>query len=155
MRLEQIFNIQCLVENMTSRTKEDALSEMIEGLMKSGLKIDPARTLDILLQREKLGSTGIGDGVAIPHGKIQGIEDIVVVFGRSKKGIEFDSVDKKPVSLFFLLLAPENSAGDHLKTLAKISKMLKTASIREKLIIAKTAGDLYQTIIDQDESCSL
>ena len=103
--------------------------------------------------RESLGSTGIGDGVAIPHGKVSDLHELVVAFGRSKKGIAFDAIDGKPVHLFFLLLAPENSTGQHLKALAKISKMLKTPNFRKKLIEAKTKSDLYKAIVEQDESC--
>jgi len=117
------------------------------------LKIDKARAIDVLQQREKLGSTGIGDGVAIPHGKVSDLHELVVAFGRSKKGIAFDAIDGKPVHLFFLLLAPENSTGQHLKALAKISKMLKTPNFRKKLIEAKTKSDLYKAIVEQDESC--
>jgi PTS system nitrogen regulatory IIA component len=100
-----------------------------------------------------LGSTGIGDGVAIPHGKASDLHELIVAFGRSKKGIAFDAIDGKPVHLFFLLLAPENSTGQHLKALAKISKMLKTPNFRKKLIDARTTSDLYKAIIEQDESC--
>jgi nitrogen PTS system EIIA component len=108
-----------------------------------------------LQQREKLGSTGIGEGVAIPHGKIPDLNELVVAFGRSKKGITFDAIDGKPVNLFFMLLAPENSTGQHLKALARISKMLKTPNFRKKLIDAKTTSDLYKAIVEQDESCPL
>ncbi len=83
------------------------------------------------------------------------LEELVVAFGRSKEGISFDAVDGKPVYLFFLLLAPENSSGQHLKALAKISKMLKSASFRKKLLETKSRGDLYKLIIDQDENCQL
>jgi PTS system nitrogen regulatory IIA component len=153
MRLDQIFKIEFLNENLTSNTKIDVLAELIGVLINSGLKIDRAKAIDVLQQREKLGSTGIGDGVAIPHGKVSDLHELIVAFGRSKKGIAFDAIDGKPVHLFFLLLAPENSTGQHLKALAKISKMLKTPNFRKKLIDARTTSDLYKAIIEQDESC--
>jgi PTS system nitrogen regulatory IIA component len=153
MRLDQIFKIEFLNENLLSNTKTDVLAELINVLIKSGLKIDRAKAIDVLQQREKLGSTGIGDGVAIPHGKVSDLHELVVAFGRSKKGIAFDAIDGKPVHLFFLLLAPEDSTGQHLKALAKISKMLKTPNFRKKLIDAKSTSDLYKAIIEQDESC--
>ncbi|KAF0155665.1 MAG: PTS system nitrogen regulatory IIA component [Syntrophaceae bacterium] len=153
MRLDQIFKIEFLNENLTSNTKIDVLAELISVLINSGLKIDRAKAIDVLQQREKLGSTGIGDGVAIPHGKVSDLHELIVAFGRSKKGIAFDAIDGKPVHLFFLLLAPENSTGQHLKALAKISKMLKTPNFRKKLIDARTTSDLYKAIIEQDESC--
>lgn len=155
MRLDQIFKIEFLNDNLLSDTKADVLAELINVLIKSGLKIDRAKAIDVLQQREKLGSTGIGDGVAIPHGKISELQELVVAFGRSKSGIAFDAIDGKPVNLFFLLLAPENSTGQHLKALAKISKMLKTPNFRKKLFDAKTTSELYKTIVEQDESCPM
>ena len=153
MRLDQIFKIEFLNENLLSDNKMDVLAELINVMIKSGLKIDRAKAIDVLQQREKLGSTGIGDGVAIPHGKVSDLQELVVAFGRSKKGIAFDAIDGKPAHLFFLLLAPESSTGQHLKALAKISKMLKTPNFRKKLIDAKSTSDLYKAIVEQDESC--
>lgn len=153
MQLERMFKIDFLNENLLSNTKKDVLAELLDVLIVGGLKINRARALDILLQREKLGSTGIGEGVAIPHGKIADLDELVVAFGHSRQGIAFDAIDGKPVHLFFLLLAPENSTGQHLKALARISKMLKTPNFRKKLLDAKSKGELYKTIVDHDESC--
>ncbi|MBP7342344.1 MAG: PTS sugar transporter subunit IIA [Syntrophaceae bacterium] len=153
MRLDQIFKSEFLSEKPTANTKADVLAELINVLIASGLTIDRVKAIDVLQQREKLGSTGIGDGVAIPHGKVSDLQDLVVAFGRSKTGIAFDAIDGKPVHLFFLLLAPENSTGQHLKALAKISKMLKTPNFRKKLLDAKSKSDLYKAIVEQDESC--
>jgi PTS system nitrogen regulatory IIA component len=155
MRLDQMFKIEFLNENLLSNNKQEVLAELMNPLIASGLKIDRARAIDILQQREKLGSTGIGDGVAIPHGKVSDLNEMVVAFGRSQQGIAFDAIDGKPVPLFFLLLAPEHSTGQHLKALAKISKMLKTPNFRKKLIDAKTKTDLYRAIVLQDESCAV
>ena len=155
MRLDQMFKIEFLCDDLLSRSKTDVLAELINVLIKSGLAIDSAKAIDMLQQREKLGSTGIGDGVAIPHAKVSDIDEIVVVFGRSREGITFDAIDGKPVQLFFLLLAPENSAGQHLKALARISKMLKKPNFRKKLIDAKTKNDLFKVIVEHDASNSL
>lgn len=155
MRLDQMFKSEFLSENLTANTKADVLAELINVLIASGLRIDRARAIDVLQQREKLGSTGIGDGVAIPHGKVSDLQDLVVAFGRSRTGIAFDAIDGKPVHLFFLLLAPENSTGQHLKALAKISKMLKTPNFRKKLLDAKSKTELYKVIVEQDESCTV
>lgn len=155
MRLDQMFKSEFLSENLTANTKADVLTELINVLIASGLRIDRAKAIDVLQQREKLGSTGIGDGVAIPHGKVSDLQDLVVAFGRSKTGITFDAIDGKPVHLFFLLLAPENSTGQHLKALAKISKMLKTPNFRKKLLDAKSKTELYKAIVEQDESCTV
>jgi len=153
MRLDQILKIEYINDNLQARNKDEVLTELTETITKGGLKIDTANIIDVLQQREKLGSTGIGDGVAIPHGKIGALEELIVSFGRSKAGVSFDSMDGKPVHLFFLLLAPENSSGQHLKALAKISKMLKAGNFRKKLMEAKTKSDLYKVIIEQDETC--
>ncbi|NLN39383.1 MAG: PTS sugar transporter subunit IIA [Smithella sp.] len=153
MRLDQIFKTEFLVESLASSNKRDVLGELIEVMIESGLKIDSAKAIDVLLQREKLGSTGIGEGVAIPHGKVSDLQELVVAFGRSKKGIDFDAIDGKPVHLFFLLLAPEGSTGQHLKALARISKMLKTPNFRKTLLEAETRNDLYKAIVEQDETC--
>ena len=155
MQMDQIFKIGYLNENMLAKTKTEALEELVNALIKGGLKLDSAKVIEGLQQREKLGSTGIGDGLAIPHGKISSLDEIVVAFGRSKKGVDFDSLDGKPVHIFFLLLAPENSVGQHLKTLARISKMLKTANFRQKLIETDSKRDLYKLIIEQNETCPL
>jgi PTS system nitrogen regulatory IIA component len=155
MQMDQIFKIGFLNENMLAKTKTEALDELVNTLIKGGLKLDSAKVIEVLQQREKLGSTGIGDGLAIPHGKISSLDEIVVAFGRSKKGVDFDSLDGKPVHIFFLLLAPENSVGQHLKALAKISKMLKKSNFRQKLIETESKSDLYKLIIEQNETCTL
>ncbi len=155
MRLDQIFKFEYLNGNLKSTTKKEALDELVRILTDGGVKLDAQKAVEVLLQRENLGSTGIGDGVAIPHGKIGDIQELVIAFGRSQDGIDFGAIDGKPVYLFFLLLAPEHSAGQHLKALAKISKMLKTVNFRKKLTEAKSVEDLYKLIVSQDESCSV
>jgi len=155
MQMDQIFKIEFLNENMLAKTKTEALDELVNTLIKGGLKLHSAKVIEVLQQREKLGSTGIGDGLAIPHGKISTLDEIVVAFGRSKEGVDFDSLDGKPVHIFFLLLAPENSVGQHLKVLAKISKMFKKANFRQKLIETESKSNLYKLIIEQNETCAL
>lgn len=155
MQLDQILISGFINENLQAKNKTDALQELVQTIIDGGLKLNLAAVMEVLQQREKLGSTGIGDGVAIPHGKIPGLPDLVVAFGRSKEGISFDSIDGKPVHIFFLLLAPENSAGQHLKVLAKISKMLKVVDFRKKLMEAKSHDELHQIIISQDQNSQL
>jgi PTS system nitrogen regulatory IIA component len=103
------------------------------------------------MEREKLGSTGIGSGVAIPHGKIANLDHIVAAFGRSKAGIDFDSQDGEPTYLFFVLVAPENTAGLHLKALAKLSRLLKDSNFRDRLMKVPDAKAIYQIISEEDE----
>jgi PTS system nitrogen regulatory IIA component len=153
MQLDQIFKIEFISANLLAKTKIEALTELVNTIIQSGIKLKSSSIIEILQQRENLGSTGIGDGIAIPHGKIPELDDLIVAFGRSEKGIAYDSLDGKPAHLFFLLLAPENSTGQHLKVLAKISKMLKIANFRKMLMKAKSQKEIYKIIIDQENSC--
>ncbi|MDP2840462.1 MAG: PTS sugar transporter subunit IIA, partial [Syntrophales bacterium] len=131
--------------------KRDALAELAGVFAQGRINVDSEAMLHVLLERERLGSTGIGDGIAIPHGKLPGLEEMVVSFGRSREGIAFEAMDGKPVHLFFLLMAPENSAGQHLKALAKISRMLKDANFRKNLLEAKMHEDLFRIIAEKDD----
>lgn len=153
MRLDQILKTEFLNEDLHAKTKTEVLAELSEMIVKGFPNLDQSQIVDVLQQREKLGSTGIGDGVAIPHGKVAALEEVAVAFGRSKNGIAFESLDGKPAHIFFLLLAPENSTSQHLKALAKISKMLKAGNFRRDLMEAKSKNDLYKIIIEQDEAC--
>ncbi|MEN6620387.1 MAG: PTS sugar transporter subunit IIA [Smithella sp.] len=151
MRLEQLLKPEYLNDNLQAKNKAEALAELSQLIVQGPLKLDQSEIYDVLLQREKLGSTGIGDGVAIPHGKISGLNELIIAVGRSKNGVQFDSIDGRLVHLFFLLLAPENSTGKHLKILAKISKMTKVGNFRRKLMEAKSPDELYHIITEQDE----
>ena len=151
MHLNQILKIEFINAGLSAGNKAEALAELVNTIIQGGLKLDYSSIIEVLKQRENLGSTGIGERVAIPHGKISGLNDIVVAFGRSMEGIPYDSMDGKPVHIFFLLLAPENSSGRHLKILAKISKMLKDVDFREKLLKAESQSDLYKIILDQEK----
>ena len=119
------------------------------------IKVEPSLDLktlmDVLIERERLGSTGIGDGIAIPHGKLNNLDKLLLSFGRSLAGVDFDSLDGKPAHLFFLVVAPENSAGAHLKTLARISRLLKSNAVRRDLMEAKDTQAIYSIIEAQDE----
>jgi PTS system nitrogen regulatory IIA component len=106
--------------------------------------------VDVLLEREKLGSTGIGDGIAIPHGKSKALDGLIMACGRSPEGVDFESMDGKPTHLFFVLLAPESSAGIHLKALAKISRMLKDTAFRQEFLAASNATEMFDLIESRD-----
>jgi PTS system nitrogen regulatory IIA component len=103
------------------------------------------------MEREQLGSTGIGGGIAIPHGKLDLVGSILVGFGLSREGVEYDSLDNKPVHIFFLLLTSENSTGGHLKVLAQISKLLKMDQFKRGLLAATSVDEIYDIIAEQDE----
>ena len=150
MKIIEMLKKEFIVADLQAKSKQETLAELTGVFTKGQAQSDAEAMLHVLLEREKLGSTGIGDGIAIPHGKVAGLEEMVVAFGRSREGIDFDSLDGRPVHLFFLLMAPENSAGLHLKALAKISRMLKDGAFRKKLLEAKTDDELFQVIADKD-----
>jgi Phosphotransferase system mannitol/fructose-specific IIA domain (Ntr-type) len=153
MSITGILKKEFVIAKLKSKTRLEVLTELSKVFLKSDIRVNYDKIVEVLLEREKLGSTGIGDGIAIPHGKLTGLDDIIVSFGRSKDGIDFDSMDGRPVHLFFLLMAPENSAGHHLKALAKISRMLKDSSFRTELMLVKSADDLYRIIREKDKTC--
>src|SRR5437763_15053810 len=109
------------------------------------------RLIKSLEDRELLNSTALGDGVAIPHGKLPGLKRVLAAFGRSLAGVDFQSLDGKPTHLFFLLVAPEDSAGAHLKALARISRLLKEETFRRRLMEAPSARELFETIRTEDD----
>ena len=151
MRIQEIIPPGAVVDGLLAETKEGVLRELSEAVCRRLPDLSPDRLTTILMDRESLGSTGIGEGVAIPHGKIPGIDRLVAVFGRSRGGVQFASLDGKPARLFFLILAPENSAGIHLKALARISRLLKDRRFRERLLAAEGAEGLSQVLREEDE----
>ncbi len=153
MKIAEMLKKDYVIESLTTSTKKDALRELAQVILHDHPQYETETVVKVLLDREKLGSTGIGDGIAIPHGKLAMLDRLVVSFGRSPEGIDFNSMDGRPVHLFFLLLAPENSAGLHLKALAKISRMLKDDSFRRQLIDAGTREELYRIIEEKDSCC--
>jgi PTS system nitrogen regulatory IIA component len=153
MKITDIFRKEYIIEELKSKTKQEVLAELSGVFLRGNLQFDHGTMVSSLLEREKLGSTGIGEGIAIPHGKAADISDLIVSFGRSKKGVEFDAMDGRPVHLFFLLMAPEDAAGQHLKVLAKLSRMLKNNGFRKNLMESKSAEELFSVIADRDDAC--
>jgi PTS system nitrogen regulatory IIA component len=151
MRIQDIIPPGAVVDGLLAETKEGVLRELSEVICRRVPALSPDRLTAILMDREGLGSTGIGEGVAIPHGKIPGIDRLEAVFGRSREGVQFSSLDGKPARLFFLVLAPENSAGMHLKALARISRLLKDQRFRGRLLSAEGAEGLTQVLREEDE----
>lgn len=151
MKIVDILNKDCIIPELRSRTKKEVLEELTGALVNCKANLNKEALVEVLLERERLGSTGIGDGIAIPHGKIQDLDELILSFGRSSQGIEFDSMDGRPTHLFFLLIAPENSAGIHLRALAKISRLLKSAHFRQRLLAAGTIEEIFQVIQEEDK----
>jgi len=151
MKIKQILAKNCIQDRLVSTTKENVLEELATLIAQANPSLNREEIIQILKEREQLGSTGIGNGVAIPHGKLASLQQIVTGFGRSREGIEFDSQDGKPAHLFFVLLAPENAASLHLKALARLSRLLKDLHFRNKLMEAADVDQLYNEIVDEDE----
>ena len=151
MKIREILGRDAIVPRLQGRGKKDVLGELTAALLRQHPELDEHAVVDVLLERERLGTTGIGEGIAIPHGKMKSLNELVLSFGRSIEGVDFQSMDNQPAHLFFLLLAPENSAGAHLKALAKISRMLKDKTFCQDLMSAETAEEIYQIIAREDE----
>jgi PTS system nitrogen regulatory IIA component len=134
-----------------SRDKTSAIEEMAAWLASCYPQLDSKKVLDVLLERERISTTAIGEGVAIPHGKLAGVDRVLGVFARSPRGVDFASLDGEPTHLFFALIAPENAAADHLKALARISRLLKDDAFRRRLNEAQTQQELYAIIAEEDE----
>lgn len=142
-----------VLPELVASDKEGAIREVCAHIAKQkpGLKVeDMARTL---LEREKLGSTGIGEGVAIPHGKLPGLDTLIACFAKSSKGVDFAAIDNQLSHLFFVLLAPNESASLHLKALARISRLLKNNEFRDRLLRAEDANAIFAIISDEDARC--
>ncbi len=138
-----------MVGDLSGGNASAVLTELCKPLA-TARRLDAQRLQEVLVEREKLGSTGIGDGVAIPHGKVPGLPSLVASFGRSKAGVDFKAIDGKPSFLFFALFAPENSAGAHLKALARISRIFKSPAFRESILKAADAAEIYRLIEAED-----
>jgi PTS system nitrogen regulatory IIA component len=152
MKLSDFLSPERVLANIEAQNKRDALKEISEfvSTVEKDDVLTAKRLFNAILDREELGSTGIGDGVAIPHAKIHGLKNLCACFARSQDGVDFKAIDSEPVRLIFMLLVPENSAGIHLKALARISRVLKERDFREQLIAAKDSQELYDAFIRQD-----
>lgn len=150
MRIVNLLDLKHILPDLLATSKRGVLEELVAVLMDPSETLDREKVVEVLLERERLGSTGIGDNIAIPHGKLPQLSRLLLAFGRSLKGVDFESMDGKLSHLFFLLLAPTNSAGLHLKALAKISRMLMNQSFRESLMKAASSEDIYKLLVEKD-----
>jgi PTS system nitrogen regulatory IIA component len=150
MKIIDLLAPKRILPNLQAVNKRGVLEEMAAVLVSGHDEINVANVLEVLLERERLGSTGIGDNIAIPHGKVPQLSRMLLAFGRSLKGVDFDSMDGKPSHLFFVLLAPVNSTGLHLKALAKISRMLMSQVFRDNLMGSDGAEDILRLIAEKD-----
>lgn len=151
MKVTEFLSANAVVAELRGTTKAEVLRELSEHLAAAypgSLRGD--RVLEVLAEREKLASTGIGEGVAIPHGKMPGLDKLYAAFGVSKAGVDFQSIDKQPTYLFFALVAPENSAGVHLKALARVSRLFRNPELRDAILKATGSDAIYRLISDED-----
>jgi len=151
VKITDFLSVQTVVLSLASREKNAVLQELSEGLVAHYRNLDQQKVLDVLLERERISTTAIGEGVAIPHGKLPNVDRVLGVFARSLEGVDFASLDGAPTHLFFVLIAPENAAADHLKALARISRLLKDEAFRRRLLAGKDSQELYTLITEEDE----
>jgi PTS system nitrogen regulatory IIA component len=149
VKIQDFLKPQAVLADLTGRSAAEVLAELCRPVAQAH-GLDAARLVQVLLEREKLGSTGVGDGVAIPHGKLPGLPALVATFGRSRQGVEFRAADGKPARLFFALFAPENSAGAHLKALSRVSRIFRMPAFREAILAAPSAEEIHRLILAED-----
>jgi nitrogen PTS system EIIA component len=149
MKITEFLEPTAIIDDLVGSTPQEVLTEICRPLAAS-TGVNRERMVEALLTREQLAPTAIGEGLAIPHGKMAGLRGLVAGFGRSRAGIDFKAPDSRPAALFFTLLAPEDGHGLHLKALARISRLFKTAEFRESLLKAKDAAEIYQLMVAED-----
>ena len=151
VKISDALKLNTVVPSIQSTDKPDVIKELAEVLAGAHPVINKEGLIEALLEREKLCSTAVDSGVAIPHAKLSGISNVVLGFGKSDKGIEFDSLDREPTYLFILLVSPESYTVQHIELLARISMLFKNPEFRKRLMSARSKEELYEYIISEDE----
>jgi PTS system nitrogen regulatory IIA component len=149
-QLRSLLDGSLIIEDLQASDKTGVVRELAVLLQRRGKVQDAEEVVRVVLERESHGSTGIGDGIAIPHAKSRTVGDTVVAFGRSLRGVDFQTLDGRPAHLFFLLVSPEDHPGDHLKMLARISRVLRNADLRERLRTCADSSEIQKLIADED-----
>lgn len=150
MKIMDILIKDAVILDLVATEKNAILREMSTALAAAEPSVSQERLFEVLIEREGLQSTGIGEGVAIPHGKMAGLDKLMASFARSPDGVDFDSIDGQPTQLYFLLVVPEQSGGQHLKALARISRFFRDSGFRDKLMDARTVEDIFRAIEEED-----
>lgn len=152
MTLMDILAPNSVTIDLKGETKEEIIEELVDSLAVGEVITDRDKVLQAVLEREKIMSTGIGDGIAIPHGKSDAVVKLAAALGTQKRGVDFESLDGEPAYVFFLLVSPANVSGPHIKALARISRLLKNDDFKKKLIAASSADDITAIIQTEEES---
>lgn len=152
MKLAEILTTDLILYPVKAATKEEAISRLVDVLVKNGKLTEPKEAKSAVFKREEIMTTGVGKGVALPHGKYAHTEEVLISFGISKDGVNFDAIDGQPVHIFVLLLTPEKYPGKHLKLLSKFSRMLNIAECREELLAADSSEEIAEILYRYDET---
>jgi PTS system nitrogen regulatory IIA component len=150
MKILEVLDKEAILVELKSDDKKGVLEELVRPAARIA-GVNHEEIMRVLLERERLGSTGIGGGIGIPHGKLKSLKSLVLGFGLSRKGVDFESMDGKPTHIFFLLVTPENSTGLHLKLLARISRILKNDFFKQKLLEAASSEEILSIIKEEDD----
>jgi nitrogen PTS system EIIA component len=150
MKIVDLIRRDMVMPALQATDKRGILEELAHYMGGRHPRIDRATLSRVLIEREQLASTAIGEGVAIPHGKLAAVGEIVACLGRAPNGVDFDSMDGQPTFLFFVLVAPESSTGAHLKALARISRVFKDPEFRRRLLAAPDAEAMYHVVAEED-----
>jgi len=150
MKIDEILKKESVIANLVGKNKLEVIKEMTTQLKQNNIIKDEQALFETLMEREKLGSTGIGENVAIPHGKSDELTQISTIFARSLEGVDFESLDQKPVHFVCMVIAPAHSTGQHLKALARIARLFKNQTLREGILEAKDSSGIYSILLDED-----
>jgi len=152
MSLTELLDESTVLVNLKASRKQDVIEELAAALTDSGKVSDNREVLQAVLEREKIMSTGIGKGVAIPHGKCRAVDQLIGVLGIKKEGVDFQSLDEQPVYLFFLLVSPLNVSGPHIRALAHISRLLRHDNLRKHLIACESPRSALELIAEEEDN---
>ena len=152
MRLTEILKPANIKIPLTSKVKAEAIGELVDLLASTGDVTDPKKVLDAVLEREATRTTGIGNGLAIPHGKCSGTKDLVMAIGRAADPIDFQAIDGRPVNIIWMLASPPDKTGPHIHALARISRLMTIDKFRAALLQAKTPQEAFDIIVAQENS---
>jgi len=150
MKICDVLKKETILADLKAQNKKGILEELVAPVSEIA-KVNQEALVKVLMERERLGSTGIGGGIGIPHGKMKDIDSLVLGFGLSRKGVDFESLDGQPTHIFFLMITPENSTGLHLKLLARISRILKDDPFKTRLLNATSGDEIFAIINEEDE----